>query len=136
MKITAITSAIWTRAPRLKTNNPSSHKTKRIIPIINKIPTLPPFLFIGATPCSHRAAHAAILESKFCSQNHDVCRIVYPDEQDNNRGDRTIDKLVISEVLKVENEKSPGDFEKDSGQERSWPNITPVCPGVRNEFIE
>src|SRR4030066_2013556 len=94
------------------------------------------YSLIGATLRSHRVAHATIMESEFCSQNHDKCRIVYPDEQDNNRGDRTIDKLVISEVLKVENKQSPGDFEEDSGPERSWPNITPVCLCIRNEFIE
>ena len=43
MKMTAITSAIWIRAPRLKTNNPSSHKIKRIIPIIKgKVSKQPP----------------------------------------------------------------------------------------------
>jgi hypothetical protein len=44
-EMTAITRAKWTSKPRLKTKNPSSYKIKRIIPIINKIPMLPP-LFI------------------------------------------------------------------------------------------
>jgi hypothetical protein len=44
--------------------------------------------------------------------------------------------LIISEVLKVENKQSSGDFEEDSGQERSWLDITPVCLGIRDEFIE
>jgi len=76
------------------------------------------------------------LESKFCSQNHNECRIVYPDKQDNDRGDRTINKLVISEVFKIENKQSPGDFEEDRGQERPRLNIMPVCFGKRDEFIE
>lgn len=45
IRITPITSAIWIRAPRLKTNNPNSHKINNIIPTINKMPMLPPLYF-------------------------------------------------------------------------------------------
>jgi hypothetical protein len=48
MKMIPITSAIWIREPRLNTKNPSSHKIKRIIPINNKRPMLPPFYLSAA----------------------------------------------------------------------------------------
>jgi hypothetical protein len=38
MRMTAITSAIWTSPPKAgKAIKPSSHKTNRIMPIVNKM---------------------------------------------------------------------------------------------------
>jgi len=41
MRMTAMTSAIWISQPKAgKAIKPSSHKTKRIMPIVSKIPIL------------------------------------------------------------------------------------------------
>ena len=43
ISMTPITSAMWISPPKaLKANNPNNHKTKRIMPIVNKMDMLPP----------------------------------------------------------------------------------------------
>ena len=52
MKITAIISAMWSNQPKVgRTKKPSSHKTKRITPISNKIFITTSFICIVSVYC-------------------------------------------------------------------------------------
>jgi hypothetical protein len=66
------------------------------------------------------------LEREFSSQDHDQGRIVDPDQEDDDRGDGTVEELVTGKVREVENEQCPGDFKEDGGQLRAGPDVAPA----------